>query len=60
MKIDKAIETLQYHAERNAVIAGSTWVNALKLGIEALKRCKELESPSNFSPMRPLPGETKD
>ncbi len=60
MKLEKAIEILQYHSERNADIAGSSWANALKLGIEAMRRVKGLRL-YDVGPVQVLlPGETKE
>ncbi|MBA7582580.1 hypothetical protein ES708_24512 [subsurface metagenome] len=57
MKITKAIEILDFFLPSNFLKTKPDLKDATKLGREALKRCQELESPNNFSPMRPLPGE---
>ena len=60
MKIDKAIEIL---AEVNNDYADQLWddaLDAISLGIEALKRVKESRKKAYFTTRSLLPGETRD
>ena len=60
MKLEKAIEILIGILEAGGFEDEPDDKDAIQLGIEALKRCQELESPTNYSPMKLLPGETQD
>jgi len=60
MKLDKAIEILQYHSERNADVAGTSWANAIKLGIAALEEIREERKYEGWTGSRILPGETEE
>ena len=60
MIIEEAIEMNQNYYDRYFRDMPSKQGDAFKLGIEALKRCQELRSPKNWSPMRPLPGESPE
>jgi len=60
MTLKKAIEILIDHKMQSAFEATSDFEDALKLGIEALKRLNKLRD--NYSPysIAPLPGETEE
>jgi len=60
MTIKKAIEHLAIIEELMATDFGPQEGEALKLGIEALKRCKTLAENSPLWAAKPLPGETKE
>ncbi|GAI28661.1 unnamed protein product [marine sediment metagenome] len=60
MTLEKAIETSIPLLREFRPRLNPAERKAVELGIEALKRCKELEASTNFSPMRPLPGETSN
>lgn len=58
MKLEKAIEVLTAENKRPWNHSGSDLREAVKLGIEALKRCQLKEPYASFNLGRPLPGET--
>lgn len=60
MKIDKAIEVLEDHLEAVGDVAGSSYPNAIKLGIEALKQLQSCRLCCQFASDGLLPGETKN
>ena len=60
MNLAKAIEIL---SNNGLCPEGTTWgeyLEAVRLGAEALKRCQRLRSDKHCSPIKPLPGETED
>jgi hypothetical protein len=60
MTIDKAIQILRL-AEVGAYSGPkSDLASAIKLGIDALKRCRVLAQESKLWALQPLPGETKE
>lgn len=59
MKLDEAIAKLNGLALGDNQIEMGDYVPALKLGTEALKRCKTLAENSPLWAAKPLPGETK-
>lgn len=60
MTIDKAIEILTDYKMQSAFEATTDFTDALKLGIEALKRLKEHREEHIDITFRALSGETKD
>ena len=60
MTIDKAIEILNLWNGRTEGLIIQDITDALKLGIEALKRVKSFQGKGNNIIGCPLPGETKD
>ena len=59
MKLEEAIEILEYHQEKVGEVAGSSYSNALQLGIEALKtiaKCRDDDTDINMDNL--LPGES--
>ena len=59
MTIDKAIEVLETEAHLAERQPETGIYDALKLGIEALRRLEELRTPASGDPLLPLPGETE-
>ena len=59
MKIDKAIKVLQRSASDGIPRGETAFNDAVKLGIEALKRVKEARVKVYFTSRTLLPGETK-
>ena len=60
MTLDKAIEKLTPYAEGEKVTTELEDLDAIQLGIEALKRCQDQSLFSIDIVANPLPGETKD
>lgn len=60
MKLDKAIKVLGDYKMESAFEATPDFEDALKLGIEALKRHKHNESCFEPGAVKPLPGETEE
>ena len=60
MTIDKAIEILQDVLDIVPRTITPDEVDALKLGIEALKRIRNARNTGYFLPAAPLPGETEN
>jgi len=60
MTIEKAIGILHSHIEWCDPVKEVDTYDALNLGIEALKRCKEARAKVYFTTRTPLPGETKE
>ena len=60
MKVTKAIEILEGILNINLNYHSSDRKDALKLGIEALKRCQLTEPQASFKLGEPLPGETPE
>lgn len=60
MTIEKAIEILE--DDLNYCVSGLTpdFLDAIKLGVEALKRHQVLTKHPYFQGLQPLPGETED
>ena len=58
--IDKAIEVLSNRPIRRITAGGIDFYDAIKLGVEALKRLKEEKDKIPDALWRPLPGETKE
>lgn len=60
MKIDKAKEILEAHTHEDEYLFSDDDVDAVKLGIEALKRVKNTRRPHSYFKEVALPGETTD
>ena len=60
MTLDKAIHILEYHISQRGYDRLPPKVDALKLGIGALKRIKDIRSGKRLSAQSLLPGETKE
>lgn len=60
MKIDKAIKVLDDYKMQCAFEATPDFANALKLGIEALRRCELAKTKGVIWDNRPLSGETEE
>lgn len=60
MNIDEAIEILEKEEEDTFIGSENDWKCAVKLGIEALKRIKELHSGGYMVREGLLPGETEE
>ena len=60
MNIDKAIEILEELERHSSLAFASAELDAIKLGIEALKFYKRLEHAAGDSYQYLLPGETED
>ena len=60
MEIEKAIEIKEALSEGRYVWTRQEAREADQLSIEALKRCQRLRSDKHCSPIKPLPGETKE
>ena len=60
MTIEKAIETIRHLVGVSMVLTGPAQDDALKLGIEALKRLKRNRKDPVLAIFTPLPGETKE
>ncbi len=59
MFIDKAIEILEDLVRDQPTFSPDDRRDAVKLGIEALKRLKDIRHFGEFGAVHPLPGETK-
>lgn len=59
MKIDKAIEILETDHTKPVSHTVKDYLDALKLGIEALKRCQHNYLSPQRADLRLLPGETE-
>lgn len=60
MTIDEAIEKLEEAAQNLMTPRHYKYVSAIKLGIEALKRCKYIRTHPSEPRVWELPGETKE
>ena len=60
MTIEKAIEILTYSSEHNTMLITGDEKDALRLGIEAMKRLNECRLADYMIREDLLPGETKD
>ena len=60
MKLKTAIETLQYISEAETIMWAEHHYDALKLGIEAMKRIIELHEDDALLPGETYPGETEE
>lgn len=60
MIIDKAIERLEYSYHHNTILFNNLDKDALKLGIEALKKIKGVREGKEWVGISPLSGETKE
>ena len=60
MTIDKAIEILTSYGLQPNDAAWEDYLDAVKLGVQALKRCKVLAENSPLWAAKPLPGETRE
>ena len=60
MNIPKAIEILRYIDEAETIMWQPDHYDALKLGIEALKRIQSARGQWTVSPLHLLPGETTE
>jgi len=60
MTIDKAIADLSIQREVKRRLGKDYQADAIKLGIEALKRIQVLRSFPNREPLKSLPGETEE
>ena len=60
MNITKAIEIKSLTGEEFLKADPDDIDEAERLSVEALKRCQRLRSDKHCSPIKPLPGETKD
>ena len=60
MKLDKAVEILNDYKMQSAFEATPDFEEAIKLGIEALKRLQRQRSGDLSLIKTPLPGETKE
>lgn len=60
MTIDEAIDELEEHLQEGGSRLVLKKEEAIKLGIEALKRIKEARQEHRKLGLFPLPGETKD
>lgn len=60
MTIDEAIELLSGYVYEEKPCPVGLYDEATRLGIEALKRCKEAKKKAYFTTRTLLPGETKD
>jgi len=58
MKTSKAIELLEEWIKHPPGVVFSSELPAVKLGIEALRRCKTLAENNPLWAAKPLPGET--
>lgn len=59
MTLDEAIDNLSSATTRYPHILDDDALEAMKLGIEALKRCQELKKYTVQANYMPLPGETE-
>lgn len=60
MKLERAIEILAIYCRQETSPLADDFVEATKLGIEALKRLKKTRDLDNIIDITPLPGETED
>ena len=60
MKLEKAIEIINEHLRFYRFSEDEYFKDALQLGTEAMKRLKELRTPSSGNPHLQLPGETEE
>ena len=60
MTIDEAIKTLTFYHKNHEPYSDPLLLNALRLGIEALKRIKSIREGISLSAYVDLPGETKE
>ena len=60
MTIDEAIKIQDAYIYDGAYEGTDEFMEALKLGIEALKAVKDARANNYYTPIAPLPGETKE
>lgn len=60
MTLEKAIRTLTFQLSKSALTVGPGLREAVKLGIEALKRCLYIAQHTARWTLVPLPGETRE
>ena len=60
MKLEKAIEITNFHIAEHTIHQSRDITDALKLGIEALKRVEEARVKGTIWNYSLLPGETRD
>jgi hypothetical protein len=60
MTLDEAIKVIEKELEYWSFDRGAKYLEAWKLGIEALRAIKEMRTEGCFQCQIPLPGETKE